>query len=420
MRALANVARLLLVRHRALTVVSVLFFCSLLGAYATGFWLMSRLANVVIVVVPLAYVWSRLNLRSLEVTVDRSTDQLQVGGPFEERVTVENRGWFTKLWLEVEDASDLPGHSAKWAVTLGPHSQRSWRKVSICTRRGLYAVGPLSVATGDPLGLFRVSRTFGAAQPVLVYPRAVELPKFEVPHSALLDEGRYLRTGYSSASNVVSVREYVPGDTMSRIHWPSTARVGRLMVKLFEPEPTSDVWVVLDLQGSVQAGEGDDGTEEHAVSIAASVARYFLLADRRVGFLAHGRRYHREEPGRGLAQYAQILEALAIARAEGDVSLARLVNYEGRRFGRHTTLVTITSSTEEAWVVTLQDLKGRGVQQAAILLEPRTFGGGGDALFIFGALAAAEITTYLVKRDDDLAVALTSSREPMSESRSSR
>lgn len=410
-RALRRLIRFLAVEHRSLTVLVSLFFVALVVAFANGFWLMSRLANVILVAIPLAYVWTRMNLRGLEVTVERPVDRLQEGNDFEERITVVNRGWFTKLWLEVDDLSDLPGHKAARVISLGPRARRSWRTVSPCTRRGLYTVGPVRVTSGDLFGLFRRSRHFGTQRPVLVYPRAVELPNFSVPPALLPGEGRFRRPTYHVTTNATGVRDYQPGDSFNRIHWRSTARTGDLLVKLFELDPASDIWIVLDLHADVQAGEGDDGTEEHAVRIAASVARYFLLANRTVGLLAYGRQLHVEEPERGVSQYTRILEALALARAAGDVSLAELLNHEGRRFGRHTTVIAITPSTDETWVVSLQTLAGRGVKLASILLEPSTYGGADSALFVFGALAAADISTYLVKRTDDLARSLGAGAE---------
>jgi len=410
MRTLLRFVRFLTVRHRTLTVLTTLFVVALVIAFANGFWLMSRLANVILVAVPVAYLWSRLNLRGLEVTVERPQDRLQVGGHFEERITVRNRDFFTKLWLEVEDLSDLPGHRAKRVISLGPRAQRSWRTVSECTRRGLYTVGPVRISSGDLFGLFRRSRTIGRPQQVLVYPRAVELPSFSVPPALLPGEGRRRRPAHSITPAASGVREYQPGDSYNRIHWRSTARTGELMVKLFELDPASDIWLVLDLHGDAQAGEGDDGTEEHAVRVAASVARFFLLANRSVGFLAQGKRYHLEEPERGVGQYTRILEALALARAEGELPLADLLTQESRRFGRHTTVIVITPSTEESWVASLQQLAGHGVKLAAILLEPRTFGGAGSALLVFGALAAADVLTYLVKRSDDLSKALAATQ----------
>jgi uncharacterized protein (DUF58 family) len=405
-RGLRRLLRFLFVDHRSLTWFVILFIASLTVAFATGFWLVARLANVILVAIPIAYIWGRLNLRGLEVEVERPNDRLQVGGTFEERITVINRSWFMKLWLEVEDETELPGQRASRVINLPARQQRSWRTVTPCTRRGLFSVGPVRVKTVDILGLFRHSKRFGSLQHVLVYPRAFELSSFQAPPAMLPGEGKIRRPAHQITPNAAAVRDYAPGDSFNRIHWRSTARTGDLKVKQFELDPSSDVWVVLDLEAVSQAGTGDDGSEEHGVKIAASVARYFLLAGRSVGFLAFGRDLHREEPDRGLGQYTRILEALALARAAGDVPLADLLSREGRRFGRHTTVVVITPSTDEGWVASMQMLAARGVRLAAVLLEPQTYGGTGDALLLYSTLAASDIATHLVKRDDDLTAVL--------------
>ncbi len=402
MRRLFRVLRFLLGRHRSFTVLTILFVAALVISFATGFWLAARLANVLLLIFPIAFVWSWLNLRGLDVIAQRPNDRLQVGNMFEERITVVNRNWLTKLWLEIEDLSELPGHSAKRVISLGPRAERSWRVTSECARRGLFMVGPVRVTTSDLFGLFRRARTYGAQQPVLVYPHAENLPRFWAPPALLAGESRTRRPAYSVTPNAASVREYQPGDSFSRIHWRSTARTGELMVKLFELDPASDVWIVLDLYGKSQAGAGDDSTEEHGVRIAASITRFFLFANRSVGLVASGAQFHVAEPERGIGQFARILEALAIARAEGDVPLAELLNHEGRRFGRRTTIVVVTPSTDDAWVGSLQLLGTRGVKMAAVVLEPRTFGGEGNALLVFSALAAADVPTYMVKQRDDL------------------
>jgi hypothetical protein len=66
----------------------------------------------------------------------------------------------------------------------------------------------------------------------------------------------------------------------------------------------------------------------------------------------------------------------------------------------------ITPSTSEDWVGTLQFIAERGVKVAAVLLEPSTFGGTENSLMVFGALAASDVYTYLVRRSDDLITSL--------------
>jgi uncharacterized protein (DUF58 family) len=394
-------------RHLSLTAITVIFFVCLITALSTGFWLPTRLAYVILLGVPVAYFWARANSRDLDVLVERPNDRVQEGHTFSERITVRNKGWFTKLWLEVVDPSALPGHSAARVIALGPRETKTWKTTTQCTRRGLFSIGPVRISTGDPFGFFRFTNTYGRPGQVLVYPQATELPNFYVPPANLPGEGRFRKRTHYVTPNAAGVREYQWGDSLNRIHWPSTARTQQLMVKLFELDPASDIWVILDLDESVHVGEGDEGTEEFSVKLAASVARYFLIANRSVGFISYGKKLFTEEAERGAQHYTRILEALALSTAEGDVPVGTLIMEEAKRFGRHTTVVVITPSTSEDWVASLQFIAQRGVKVAAILLEPSTFGGSENSLMVFGALAASEIYTYLVKKSDNIMTSLS-------------
>ena len=412
MRRIRRLSRHFFVDNRSLTAIALLWVACVLIALSTGFWLTWRLAYVAMIGVPVAYAWSRINLRGIEVIPDRHTDRLQEGASFEERITIKNRTWLSKIWLEVDDPSEMQGHNARRVVTVPAKGEKTWRVRSTIGRRGLYSIGPVEVTTGDPFGLFKHTRTFGRAQSVLVYPRATELPNFSVPAASLPGEGRFRRRTHYVTPNASGVRPYEFGDSFNRIHWSSTARTGELMVKIFELDPASDIWIILDLDREVHVGEGDESTEEYGVRIAASVARYFLTANRSVGFMTFGRNFDVIEADRGLQQYTRVLESLAMARAWGDVPLGNLLSNEARRFGRHTTVVVITPSTDEAWVAGLGALQQRGVKVAAILMERTTFGAPESALDIFASLASNDVFTYIVKRTDELQDALATSAEP--------
>jgi uncharacterized protein (DUF58 family) len=389
-------------KHLSLTLITIIFAVCLLAALGTGYWLPTRLAYVILFGIPLCWMWAKLNTRGLQVTVERPVDRLQEGNEFYERITIKNNSWLGKLWLEVDDPCDMPGYNAKQILTLGPRESRTWRMTSLCRLRGLYSIGPLTITTGDPFGFFSRTVTYGHESSVLIYPRATELPNFYVPPANLPGEGRFRKRTHYVTPNASGIREYAPGDSFNRIHWPTVARTNNLMVKLFELDPASDIWIILDLEKQVQVGEGEEGTEEYAVKVAASIARYFLVANRSVGFISFGNRLFVEEAERGAQHFTRILEALALSRAEGDVPLASLINEEAKRFGRHTTVVVITPSTSEDWVGALQFLAERGVKVAAVILEPSTFGGEENSLMVFGALAASEVYTYLVRHTDDL------------------
>jgi uncharacterized protein (DUF58 family) len=384
--------------------------CVILG-FATGFWLLFRLAYIVALAVPALYFWTRSMSRGLEVEVIRRTHRVTQGQALEGRVIVRSKSRLPKLWLEVEDQSSVPGHASRRVVTLGSQGVSAWNYSTPARVRGLYELGPVRVVATDPFGFFRMERTFGQTASILVYPNAPELPNFYIPPANLPGEGRFRRRTHNVTPNVSGIREYAPGDSFNRIHWPATARAGRPMVKQFELDPASDIWLILDLQRSQHVGEGEDGTEEAAVQICASIARYFINANRSVGLISFGDDLRIDEPDRGQNHYTRILESLALARANGDVPLTNLIIEESRRFGRHTTVVTVTPSTETEWALTLTGLSARGVKVAAVLLEADTYGEAASALDVYGTLAAGGVHTYTVKQQDDLGRALTAGAE---------
>jgi uncharacterized protein (DUF58 family) len=400
-----------IVKHRLIILLVVLTVLSWMLAFGTTFWLLTRLAYVLVIMVPLCYLWAKFNVENLEVEVTRLVDRGQVGQMADEMIVVRNRSWLPRIWLEVDDPSDLPGSKPRRVISLGGKRRFSWRTQTLLTRRGVYSVGPIRVSSSDPFGLFKTSKEYGGRGQIIVYPPFIDLPHFTVPPASLPGEGRFRKRTHYVTPNASGVREYAWGDSFNRIHWASTARTGRIMVKMFELDPASDIWIVLDLQRGVQAGTGDESTEEYGVKIAASVARYFLNANRNVGFMAFGDRLDMIETERGGQQMTRILESLAMARASGDVPVGNLLNVEGKRFGRHTTVILITPSTDEAWVTSLLMLTQRGVKVAVVLLEASTFGAKDNSLMVVGQLSAADIWSYLVKQGDDLSNSLAPSGE---------
>jgi uncharacterized protein (DUF58 family) len=281
---------------------------------------------------------------------------------------------------------------------------------TICTRRGRFSLGPVWVTSGDPFGIFRSSRQLTDGATIVVYPRALPLPHFgrvpgELPGGSL----QGVRVPFSTP-NINSVRDYRPGDAFNRIHWPTTARTTRLMVREFELDPTADVWIVLDLHAEEHAGTGMESTEEYAVTAAASLARHLLDQGRAVGLVSQTATLPAD---RGPRQAERILEVLALVKASSTLTLSALLSAETSRFARSSTLIVITPSTAESWARFCQALTGRGVNTAAVLIEAATFGLAPSTLLLVSSLAAAHITTYLVKRGDRLEHALSSPRLAM-------
>lgn len=371
-----------------------------------------------------AWAWSRFSLNGINVTREAKADRAQVGQPLVERVRVQNRSRLAKLWVEIIDHSDLPGHRVSRVVHLGPNDGRRWRVETICSRRGRFRIGPMSVRSGDPFGLFPNVRFVPETQELLVYPATVDLSAFALPVGELPGGSAIQRRTPFVTPNASGVRDYFPGDAFNRISWAATARTGKLMVKEFELDPTADIWIVVDLQASVHAGasslgampslSGDevplsfwlDSTEEYAVTVAASLTRHFLAQNRAVGLIGSARQHIAIPTDRGGRQMIKILEQLAVVRADGDVPFAELLVAEGAQFTRNSTVILVTPSTDEEWVQSVIGLVSRHVQCVSIVIEPTTFGSGDSSLFVVSTLASVGVPTYLVKYGDDISRAL--------------
>ncbi|MCY3506038.1 MAG: DUF58 domain-containing protein [Chloroflexi bacterium] len=395
-------------QRRTLTVLLVILVAAVFIATGTGFWLLYRIAYILAMGIPAALLLAWLNTRALEVQVERRTLRGQVGQEAEELIEVRNLSYIPKMWVELEDPSELPGHTSRRAVVIPSRGLRSWVVSTTLQRRGLFDWGPLRVRGGDPFGIFYTERDYGVRQQILVYPRVVDLPRFQTPPASLPGEGRFRRRTHYITPNASGIRDWAPGDPLSRIHWRSTAHTGELMVKTFELDPTSDIWVIADMEGAIQAGEGDESTEEYTVTVAASVAQRYIAANRSVGLISFGEDYTVVEAERGQQQLSRILESLAVAKASGEAPLGNLLIEEQRRFGRHTTLVLVTASTDSSWLSPLQSLVQRGVRASVVLVDPSTFGGEGSPLVLYGELTASDILTYVVAQGDDLSYALSS------------
>lgn len=419
-----------------------------IAALTIGLRLLYYLAYVLAAVLICAYIWSQISKRGLTLSREVTPSQTQVGQIIQETVEIRNLSWLRKLWLEVRDQSTLPGHRVGAVVSLKGHTQKRWRVRTRCIHRGLYRLGPTTVVTGDPFGLFQSSRLFNDRAELLVFPPTVPLASFGLPSTDLPGGNQTAGRSYHSTPNAAGIREYFPGDPMNRIHWPVSARAQKLMVKEFELDPTADIWLILDLQDAVHvayepeeaeleavdagrvpkalqrkpiSGEtrGDNSplpldptTEEYSVSVVASLAAYFISEGRSVGLVAWGQHKVTIPADRGGRQLVKILRALAVLRAEGDTPVGELIAAESRLFNRQDTLVVVTPSLDEAWLASLQSQLRKGLRAAAVVIEGETFGGEGNALMMVSALTGMGVPNYLVKREESIDAALGQQYSP--------
>jgi uncharacterized protein (DUF58 family) len=342
----------------------------------------------------IAYLWARSLARGLRLTREQRFGVAQVGDAIEERFTAANDSWAPALWYEVIDESTLPGYRVSRASGVGAKSSMQWQTEGLCERRGAFSLGPVRVRTGDPFGLYTVEIRYPTTTSVFVLPPIVPLPDITVAPGGRAGEGRPRRTALERTVNASSVRAYVAGDDLRRIHWPTSARRDEYYIRQFDTMPAGDWWIFLDLQASVQAGSGQNSTEEHGVILAASLVDRGLRTGHSVGLVMHGETLVRLPPA---AQH-DTLRALALA-APGPVPLAHLLTHARPALRELASLILITPNVAGDWIESMLPLMWRGAVPTVLLLDPVSFGGAGSPARVLSTLADLRIDRYLITRD---------------------
>jgi uncharacterized protein (DUF58 family) len=322
----------------------------------------------------------------------------QVGDRLQERFTLGNRGWAPTSWVAILDHSNLPGYCISSVRGIGERAVMHWFEDGICNRRGLYTLGPTSLQSGDPFGFYAVNVEYPAMVTMMVMPPVVHLPSIDVAPAGRAGEGRHRSKALEHAVSADGVREYMPGDSLRAIHWPTTARRDEPFVRTFHSTPSSDWWIFLDMDWRVQAGEGQTATAEHGVILAASLADRGLRRGKAVGLAMHGEDLVWLPPRLGADQRWQILRALALVNT-GEHSLAKLLASTQSALKQRCGLVIITPNVEGLWLDSVALLMRRGVVPTVLLLDRASFGGEGDSSRTVASLEAMDVMHYLVTPD---------------------
>ncbi len=409
-------------------VVLVLLALSLLAGLATGGKLYYRLSVFWALLFFGSWLWSVFSLRGLDFKRSARTVRAQVGQIFEERFEVQNQNRFPRLWMEIHDQSPLPGADGSRVVTMLKGRQgRSYVSRVRLVKRGVFPLGPTVIATGDLFGLFPTEKNISEIDFLLVYPMMVDVRGFPNPPGLLPGGEALRRRTHQVTTNAAGVREYTTGDPLNRIHWLSTARRGRLIVKEFELDPLADVWIFLDAAANVQAAlpqaQPDiyakdfwshsgkiplpPATEEYGVSIAASLVRDYLRRGRAVGLACAGQHLTLIAPDRGGRQLGKILEALALMHADGDLPLRALIETQVKHMVRGSTVVLITSSTSREVALIGDFLLQRGLRPIVVLMDASTFGGPPGVDQLVDSIKLLGVPYRMVKNEVDLSAALS-------------
>ena len=384
-----------------------------LAAFSTGYPFLFFLVYVALLVGGGSYVVTRLGLSDLEAGYAVSQLSGHVGDRLRVTYTLRNTGRMPKPWLEIHNPTTLPGGLPGRALSLGGRQERSWLVRTPLVRRGHFRIEPLQIRTGDPFGFFEASAGVGQGVTLVVYPRIDALPLWRLPPANIEGAHASPERTLQTTPLATTVRPYAPGDSMNRIHWRSTARLGEIQVKEFDLEQTADAWIFLDLDAAAEAGSGDRSTTEVAVRVAASIADKAIGENRAVGLTVNAHRLTVLPADRGARQRLKILQLLAAVEADGRTPLGESLVNSLARLRRGMTAIVVTATGDSSFIRPLATLRSRGIAAVVVLLDTGAFEaepeGSPEAeahrqrtRAMRHALAEYELQAYLVGPDRDL------------------
>lgn len=320
------------------------------------------------------YLWVRSLAANLSLTREMRFGWAQVGDRLEERFILKNAGWAPCLWVEVIYACNMPDYMPGRVTSVNGQDQISWRSSGICTIRGEFTLGPVTLRSTDPFGIYQVEVDMPQVARVLVAPPVVPLPSIQIAPGGRTGEA-HLRPFRGETTVAASgVRLFVPGDDIRRVHWGQSARhwysddIQPYYVRQMDHPYSSDWWVFLDLDEHWHTGKGASSSGEHGVILCASIIEAGIRERGAVGLAINGERFTWLPPQGGAEGSQKMQRALANA-ALGETSLADVLARSRRAIRDDASLILITPTPANEWIETLLPLLRTGAAPTVLFLN---------------------------------------------------
>lgn len=242
------------------------------------------------------------------------------------------------------------------------HGERGMRTYRLPTKeRGIFDVGPLEVTRRDPFEFFRISYRHGGVERIWVYPRVLAFKALPAGQRRHL-EGPSSDTSPQGNITFHRLREYVAGDDLRLVHWRSSARTGRLVVK--HNVDTSQPYSVLvfDQRPSLYTAAAFEEAVDVAASVLVSAAAHKAPVELRLtdGTVIGGPRVRDVTP---------IIDHLTGVRPDAKGSLrATLLTLRRARGG--TALVVVTGTLDSADLPYVGSLRRRFERLVVVSIDP--------------------------------------------------
>jgi uncharacterized protein (DUF58 family) len=377
-----------------------------LAAWAFGTTVLYPIGLGLVLAVGAAALWVRLLNRPMRINRVLSQGDHLAGDDIPVRLELDVGGRMPSGALTVIEQIAKIGE--RETVITNRHGRLRGGYVLERVPRGRYPIESARVLLEDPFGLEQVEIVLPAGDSVLVYPRLVDLDGLFSESGARALEGRRLLLRRPTGFDLHSVRDYEQGESLRRVHWPTTARRGHLMVKELEDAPRDETAVLLDADAATVVGTAPDSSFELQVQAAGSILKSHAARGRRAALIVNSasRPFQRVHSFDG--DWLRALEVLAAVDPDGPIPVAALLADEAGPAGRALELTVVTASLAPRLAERLVQRVFQRHAATLVYVDPASFAEAPPAK-LEPAVAAqvlrlerAGVPVAIVRRGDDL------------------
>ncbi len=224
------------------------------------------------------YLWLSIGLRRITGDIEVSANRTEVGQNLVVKYIINNSssGRFPYLELSNIVGSSFQAPVEKKIVSLEAGETEAFEREVRCTRRGKYDMREFQIKTGDPFGLFQLSKFLATGEEIIIYPKLTRLQEIKPLARQHFGDFDQKENRFENHSLISDLREWQAGDSIKKIHWKQTARQEQIVVKNYEKKGDIAPKIFLDMSESSYLHDCKHRLEDMAVDIAASFMYYFL------------------------------------------------------------------------------------------------------------------------------------------------
>jgi uncharacterized protein (DUF58 family) len=293
-------------------------------------------------------------------------------------IEIENNGLLPIPWVALHESLPMALHSPpmiREVISLGPREQRRITYELFGHRRGFHQIGPLSLRTGDVLGLTERPLRSEERVGLTIYPTVLPLASLGLPASLPYGTLASSRRLFEDPARPAGVRPYQPADGVRRIDWKASAHAGQPLVRRQQPAIALETLVALAFSHSEYGSRFAYDTMEHALIAAASILAHLDSLRQPFGLCttgldpASGQASASLAIGKGRTHLITGLGVLGRLEATTDTPLMPVVRRAAAGLGWGSTIVIITGQRGEELLAHALDLRRRGLNVTLVITE---------------------------------------------------